>query len=152
MSGGDTITRAAGTGDALSRRRAPSSCAPFFSQEPYDVVGAAGAALAAAAAPTQRAKIRPLIQPSQEWIFVCLAASLSDSSTSTVGPVPEPSYEACELEQDQSRLAKRGGIVGENPSRMVCPRGASPSSRRGHGDNVASMAGGARRSDKRLVR
>ena len=28
-------------------------------------------------------------------------------------------------------------------------RASTPSSRRGHGDNVASMAGGARRSDKR---
>ena len=78
----------------LSLRRAPSSYASFFSQEPYDVDGAAGAALAATAAPTQRARIKRLIQiskPSQSRIFVFLAASLIDFSAVTASPVPESS-------------------------------------------------------------
>ena len=75
--------------------------------------------------------------------FVCLAASLIDYSAPTVGPVAESSYEACELSLRRSQRAAMQ-FAGENPSRNYRSCASTPSGRRGHGDNVASMAWGAR--------
>ena len=74
----------------------------------------------------------------------CLAASLSDFSTSSVDPVSESSYRSCELQSEAISERKQEKIK-EKPVTQYTHHASTPSGRRGHGDNVASMAGAARR-------